>query len=62
MKINVGRDDVIGNAVEICNIKVESPFSREKAGSSPSSSRSMGDNAEVKALVTYAGLGVRKQS
>lgn len=51
MKINVGRDDVIGNAVEICNIKVESPFSREKAGSSPSS-RSMGDNAEVKAVVT----------
>lgn len=42
--------------------KVESPFSREKTGSSPSNSRSTGDNAEVKAVVACAGLGVRKQS
>lgn len=35
MKIYVGRNDVIGNAMEICNVKIESLFSRGKKMAPP---------------------------
>lgn len=52
------RNDFIGKALEICNIKVESHFQGEKNGSSSSSSKSVGDGAGVKAVANVQALRV----
>lgn len=53
------RNDFIGKALEICNIKVESHFQGEKSGSSSSSSsKSVGDGAGAKAVANVQALRV----
>lgn len=56
-------NDFIGKALEICNIKVESPFSGAGgSGYSSSISKSVGDGAKVKAVANVQALRVASKS